>query len=242
MLIEIRPKDSQMQIDGAESLLSSATTPQARAEAERTLALARSVDNVARVAAPIGGVVSARTVNAGEIVAEGADMLSIVDLSSIVFTADMPLSVMTDVRVGIRCRVRLQAMPDTLLDAILSAVSPQAESQSQSVPVRFEFRGLSPSVRAALKSDMNGTAIVVVGTDRHALVVPSAAVLRDDRDDSFTVVVVGSDSTARIVPVQVIARRDSVVEVRGDGLSEGSDVVVEGNYALPDSTRIRVVR
>lgn len=241
-LIVIRPKESQMQIDGAEALLATATTPEAKAEAERMLKLATAADNVAHIVAPVGGIVATRAVNAGEIVAEGAEMLSIVDPSSIVFTADVPLSAVMKIRAGTRCRVQLQAMPDTLLDAAISTVSPQSSAGSQSVPVRLEFRGVPSSTLAALKSDMNGTATIIIGMDRNALVVPSVALLRDDHENSYTVVTIDKDSLAKIIHVQVGPRQDSTAEVMGDELREGMDVIVEGNYALPDSTRVTATR
>ena len=87
-------------------------------------------------------------------------------------------------------------------------------------------------------SDMGGVASIVTGRHPGVLIVPKSALLRNDETDTYTVVVATADSLARILPVEVGARTDSTAEVAGKGLLPGMRVVVEGNYALADSTRI----
>ena len=85
---------------------------------------------------------------------------------------------------------------------------------------------------------MNGVARIVTGRHAGVLIVPKPALLRNDETDAYTVVVATADSLARIVQVGVGSRTDSTAEVSARGLLPGMRVVVEGNYALADSTRI----
>ncbi|MEO5929553.1 MAG: efflux RND transporter periplasmic adaptor subunit [Candidatus Kapaibacterium sp.] len=238
----IRTKESQAQINGANALLAIARTPEEKAEAQRTLQLATSADNSAVVRAPIGGIVATRSANQGEIIAEGGEMLSIVDISTLVFVADLPLSAVTTVRGGSACRIKLQALPDEELDAVVVAISPQSDAQSQTVRARMRFNHLPSSIFNLLKTDMAGTVSIITGHHPGAMLVPKTAVLRNDEDNTNSVVTIGADSVAHIVPVELGAARDSTVEIRSDQLHAGMHVIIEGHYSLADSTNVTVAR
>jgi multidrug efflux pump subunit AcrA (membrane-fusion protein) len=75
---------------------------------------------------------------------------------------------------------------------------------------------------------------------RSVLLVPPTAVLRDDETNTASVVVISPGSVARTIEVTVGAADKGLVEVAGRGLSEGQLVITEGNYGLPDSTRVRL--
>ena len=87
---------------------------------------------------------------------------------------------------------------------------------------------------------MGGTAGIITGIHKNALLVPRSAVLRDDEKKSTSVVIVTPDSLALSVPVDAGAATDSIVEVRSDVLKKGMMVITEGNYAIADSTRVIV--
>jgi multidrug efflux pump subunit AcrA (membrane-fusion protein) len=87
ILATILPKESQAAIIGAEALLYSATTEAGRREAERAIALARETQNAVSVRAAFDGVIATRGVTEGELVTDGVELMTIVDLSTIIFVA-----------------------------------------------------------------------------------------------------------------------------------------------------------
>ena len=89
VLAIIQTKESEATILGAESMLKSAVTAEQKSEAEHTLELARSTQSSVNVCAKFDGVVSTRSVSEGELVAENAELFTIVDLSTIDFLADV---------------------------------------------------------------------------------------------------------------------------------------------------------
>lgn len=238
----IQPRETRSAIIGAEALLRSARTDAERSEAQRSLELARSTQNNIDVYAAVDGIVATRTVTERELVAENAELLTIVDQSTIAFVADVPLQEVTMVRKGERAIVQIQSLPQLHFDAMVDAIHPQSDLQSQTVKVRLRFQGLSNESRRTLKTEMSGVARIQIGFHENALLVPKAALLRDDETGAMSIVVVTPDSLARTYPVTVGARTDSTAEVSGSGLASGMPVIVEGNYSLADSTRITVVR
>jgi membrane fusion protein (multidrug efflux system) len=242
VLAIIQTKESEATILGAESMLRSAVTAEQKSEAEHILELARSTQNSINVSAKFDGVVSTRSVSEGELVAENAELFTIVDLSTIDFLADVPLRDVSSVQRGERASVSFQSIPAKLFPAIVEAMNPQTDIQSQTVKVRLKFSMLNNSILSLLRTEMIGTAQITTGVRRHALFIPKAALLRNDEDNSYSVVTVTADSLAKIIPVVVDTNDDSSAEIRSDQLRAGMMIVTEGNYALTDSTRLSVAR
>jgi RND family efflux transporter MFP subunit len=239
-LAVIRSRESQAAIDGANFMLRAAKTEAQRAEARRSYELAVSSQNAAAVRSTRSGIIASRGVNEGELVAQDAELFTIIDLSSIYFAASVPLRDLAKVHPGQTCRIRFASMRGTEIPATVSAIEPAADEQSQSVRARLSFEQVPPPERALLKTDMFGTARIVVGMHRGVLLVPRSAVLRNDETNETSLVLVSPDSLAVTLPVTVGIATDSLVEVSGSGLAEGQLVIVEGNYGLPDSTKVRV--
>jgi membrane fusion protein, multidrug efflux system len=242
LLAIIQTKESEATILGAESMLKSAVSAEQRAEAERTLALARSTQSSMNVYAKFDGVVSTRSVSEGELVAENAELFTIIDLSTIDFIADVPLRDVPSVRRGEHAWIDFQSEPGKRFTALVDAVNPQTDIQSQTVKVRLTFSAGTSSPSALLRTEMIGTAHITTGVHQRALFVPNSALLRNDENDSYSVVIMTPDSLAKIIPVLVGTSGDTSVEVHSEQLRAGMAVVTEGNYALNDSTRLSVTR
>ena len=87
-----------------------------------------------------------------------------------------------------------------------------------------------------------GAAQVTVSTNAKtdALVVPASAVTLDASNaNEGTVLVVDDKAIAHETKVTVGIHQGDKMEVTS-GLQEGATVVVEGNYALPDGTKVEV--
>lgn len=238
VLATIRPKETQAAIAGAEALLRGATNETERREGERALQLARSTQNMVTIRAAFGGVVATRSVTEGDLVNEGAEIVTLVDLSTMIFVAAVPLRDARAVRPGQRALVRFQSVSDTEHGAVVEAAYPESELQSQTQRVRLKMIDAG-GLRSVRRTDMTGVCRIFTGVHHNVLIVPKTALLRNDETETYSVVVVQPDSVARIIPVTLGVLADSLAEVAGTGLVPGMPVVVEGNYALPDSTRVR---
>ncbi|HEY3296682.1 MAG TPA: efflux RND transporter periplasmic adaptor subunit [bacterium] len=231
----IEPRESRAAVEGARALLSRARTEAERAEAERMVALAESTQTRVAVKAPFSGAVAARTATEGQTLSEGNALLTLVDLSTLVFVADIPARELARVRIGQKARVHIEALPEVGYDATVDAINPQSDSASQSIRVRLH---LTSQGSPLLKAGMAGTADIVIGMHPDALLVPKSAVLRNDETNQHSIVIVGPDSLSHTLPIDLGATSDSLDEVMSDRLKPGMPVVVEGQYALADSTKV----
>ena len=86
----------------------------------------------------------------------------------------------------------------------------------------------------------NGAAQVTVAANAKddAILVPTSAVTLETSDaDEGTVMVVDAQNVAHETKVKIGIRTPDKIEIV-EGLKGGETVVVEGNYALPDGTKV----
>jgi RND family efflux transporter MFP subunit len=240
VIATIRTKESQAAIDGAEVLIRSASTDQRKSAAERALLLADSTQTVITVRARADGIVSARSVSEGELVSEGAELVSVVDLSTLEFVAETPVHELAKLHTGQVATVMLTALPNAELRSTVYAINSQTDPESQTATVHLRFVDLPQQTSSLLRTGMVGSAQITIATRRNALLVPRTALLRNDETDSYSLVTVSADSLAKTVAVTVGIMTDSLAEVSAGGLAAGMSVIVEGHYALEDSTRVTV--
>ncbi len=242
ILAIIQTKESQAAIVGSESLVRSAKTDEQKAEAQRALEIAKSSENSVAIRASVSGIVSTRSISEGELVAENAELFTVIDLSTLVFIADVPARDLPSLALGQRCSIILQALGRKSLLAEVEAINPQSDVMSQTVKVRLKLLQGDPVKRKFLKTDMIGDVTITTGVLKGAFIVPKSALLRNDESNSYTIVTFTPDSLSVSVPVEVRGMTDSTVAIGNHNLKEGMNVITEGHYALADSTRITVAQ
>jgi multidrug efflux pump subunit AcrA (membrane-fusion protein) len=240
VLLTLRTKEAQATIDGAQALLRSATTDRQKEEARRAEKLADSLQPEILIKASFDGIVASRNITQGEFVADQAELLTLIDVTTIAFMADVPISAVSSIHSGLPARVRFPQLSSHPVSAVVDAISPEADLQSQSIKVRLRFQSLTEVQQLFLKANVPGTAEIITGAHRNVLLTDRSTLLHDDETDEYSIVTMTVDSVARVVPVTVGLQTDSLVEVHSDLLHPGESVIVRGQYALTDSTRVKV--
>jgi HlyD family secretion protein len=190
----------------------------------------------ASVRAPISGVVTDQFQFQGEFAAAGAKLVTIADLSQVIVKAQIADNVVAQVRVGDSVTIRLPDQPDLRLVGRISLISRASDPVNRTVEVWVDLDNAAGRLRAG------GSADVVVATKQtaDAVVVPPSAVTLDAPDkNTGTVMVVDAGNVAHETRVTVGIRTPDAVQIT-TGLKGGETVVIEGNYALPDGTRVEI--
>jgi len=117
---------------------------------------------------------------------------------------------------------------------VFSLVSKSSDPQNRTVEVWVNIKNRGSRLRA------HSAAKVVVSTQSatDVIVVPAAAVTLDAANASEgKVMVVDEKSIANETKVTVGIRTKDKMEITS-GLQGGETIVIEGNYALPDGTKV----
>lgn len=208
----------------------------ARTQAEARVGTARAARDAAQLRrdfatlrAPADGVISARLVQPGQVVAAGSELLRLIKNGELEWRAELPAADLGLVDPG--DRVELRERDGDVVVGTVRAVSPGVDAASRTGTV---FADLPEPAELQPGTYLEGRINTGLAT---VPVVPAAAVVL--RDGFPTVFVVEGDS-ARMARIEPGARDNGFVEVR-EGLDDGAQVVVRGAGFLADGDTVRVV-
>jgi len=138
-----RVKEARAAVETARAQIQSA-------EAGRMLARANLADTL--VAAPFAGTVLKKLVEAGEVVAAGTPLVTLVDLSNLYAKVYVAEAVLGRIKIGDPARVYTDAFPRRYFDATVSEVAEQAEFTPRDVHMKDERVKLVFAVKLAIRN------------------------------------------------------------------------------------------
>src|SRR2546421_7762592 len=190
----------------------------------------------ATVRAPITGIVTDQPLYEGSFVASGTTLVTIADVSQVIVKAPVADTVAAQLKMGDSATVLPTDMPGEQMTGQVSLISRAVDPTNRTVEIWVTLANGSGHLRA------NGAAQVTVSANSKAdaIVVPASAVtLEATNADEGTVMVVDAESVAHGTKVKVGIRTSDKMEIT-EGLQGGETVVIEGNYSLPDGTKVEV--
>ena len=190
----------------------------------------------ATIRAPITGVVTDQFQYEGEFAAAGGRLVNIADISEVIVKAPFADTVAAQLKIGDVAQVIPTDTTAEEMTGKVTLISRSSDPLNRSVEVWVTLGNGAGRLRA------NGAAQVTAATltKNDAIVVPAAAVTLDaSNGNEGTVMVVDTANVAHETKVTIGIRTADKIEI-ATGLLGGETVVIEGNYALPDGTKVEV--
>jgi len=189
----------------------------------------------ATIRAPFDGVIGDQFLYQGDFATAGTKMLTIADTSSVIVKAPLSVDAAMRVHAGDSASIQPDSMPGVTLQGTVSLVGNAADPQSRAVELWITL----PNPDGRLRPNSTARVIVQSANVSNAVVVPTAAVTLDATNaNSGTVMVVDDKSVAHEVKVTTGAHSRERTQITS-GLHGGETVVIEGNYGLPDGTKVQ---
>jgi RND family efflux transporter MFP subunit len=215
-----------------------AATAEARsrlARAERTLALASNTLAYTTLYADGEGVVTATTIEPGQVVAAGQIAVRVARLDAREAVVSIPEALIERARSG-KASVSLWSEPGVTYQAKLREFSPAADPATRTYQARFTILDAPHSMELGLSA----TVTVTARDGEKVARLPLSALFNQGSGPSVFVVNADSgDLTLRPVTVLAYESRDVLITA---GLNEGEAVVTLGVQKLDVTQRVRVVR
>ena len=146
----------------------------------------------------------------------------IVDADNLRVSANVREHSLHEVRIGQAGQVSTVATGERVFEAEVDFISPRAVSPPGSTSVEFEVRARLFAPDEDVRIGMNAFLNIVIETSENALVVPLTAVVPDG-DGQFVHALVGGERVP--LPVRTGLRTSTHVEIFGDGIAEGLEVL-----------------
>lgn len=210
---------SQNAVDQAAAALQVAQAQVALAEAQ----LARMA-----IVAPFDAMTGVRRVSLGDYVKDGAELVSLQDLSQVWVDFRLPERYLARLRVGQEVGVSLDAFGERSFKARIETLDAQVDTEGRSLLVRARL--LERDER--LKPGMFARATIVLSTREQALVVPEEALVPQGGKQYLILVVDGPKGpSASRIEARLGSRLHGKVEIV-EGVNEGDLVVTAGQERL----------
>lgn len=211
-------------------------------DAKARLAQAQKLRDATVVKAPYAGIVAERTVNAGDIVAPGAPLFTVVDPATMRLEANIPASQLGSVRRGAPVTFSVTGYPDRRFTGTISHIAPSADATTRQVRVIARIPNAGSGLVAGLFAEGR-----VSSTVREALTAPQAAVdlrgirpvvarLKGGKVERVEVTLgVRDDATERVEITAGVARGDTLLVGAALGITPGTPLKV----SVPSDTAKR---
>lgn len=218
-------------LQDAEQAAAEATSAQAQLNtAQASLEAARVQLGFTAVRAPVDGVVSAREVQPGQVVAAGGELLRLIREGRLEWRAELAENDLVRVMPG--AVVRVEDPAGGFVEGRVRQVSPALDPQRRTGTVYVDL-----AEQTNLRAGMFAAGRIVVGRGAATVIPLEAVVRRDGREYAF---VVDGESRARERRIETGATEGADIEVRS-GLREDDRVVARGGGFLGDGDLVRVL-
>ena len=207
-------------------------------QARERLANLNAQMSYAVVRAPFSGIVTAQFQYQGDLANPSAKMVTIADTSRLIAKMQLAEPIASMLRIGDSVKVLADDLSGQAFAGTISLVGRAVDPVSRSVEVWVEVANPTGRLRP------NGVARVVIAAQpvRNAVIVPSSAITLDATNgNSGTVMIVDGQSVAHEVHVTVGIKGSAETQITS-GLHGGETVVTEGNYGLPDGTKVSIAK
>lgn len=204
------------------------------AQAQQHLATLDAQLSYATIRSPITGVVTDQFQYEGEFASAGGKLVTIADTSTVIVKAPFSDTAVAEVKTGDTVTVMPTDTSAEERHGQVTLLSRSSDPTSRTVEVWVTLGNGDGKLRA------NGAAQVTIAANskNDAIVVPASAItLETSNANEGTVMVVDDQNVAHETKVTIGIRTQDKVEIV-EGLKGGETVVIEGNYALPDKTKV----
>jgi Cu(I)/Ag(I) efflux system membrane fusion protein len=182
--------------------------------------------------APVSGVVTELGVEEGSMVTPEMVVMTITELDSLWVIAEIPEAQSGWVRQGTEAELSFAAMPGHTLNGRVEYVYPELDPQTRSLQARITLR--TPPV--ALRPNMLASISLLGDPGEPVVHIPRSALIRSGTDNRVVVALgEGRFQPRRVVPGLESGERIAILE----GLAEGEEVVVSGQFLLDSEANLR---
>jgi len=224
----------------ASKFASDAELQDAQAQAKSTRATAQAAHSdrsYASIVAPSDGVVLRRSVEANSVVAAGAPVMTLSDMSeSFVLAVGLADRDALRVAQGDTAEVYFDAFPDQIFTAVVSEIGADADERTGTFQVKLK---LDETVQP-LKSGLVGRAAITPSVSSGvAVAIPVDAILEGHGDQAIVFVVDPATGAAQRTRISTGRLSGELVAVTA-GVSAGDQIVVDGAGFLSDGEKVLI--
>lgn len=190
------------------------------------VAAGRRASTSVAIPSPLNGIVTARSVNLGQVVSASQDLLTVTDLSSVWIEANLLEDNFAAVRIGSPATITTPAYPGRTFRGAVSYIDPQVDPQTRTAKVRIALENPGLTLRFGMYMD-----VMFTNSVRRAVVAPKQALQSIGASSVVFIPIEGR--AGKFSQRTVKTGEDTPAGLRVlEGLKAGEIVVTEGSFLL----------
>lgn len=233
---EVAVEFAQKNFERQKTLLASGGASQKTLlESEQQLRAAQAQLALTVIRAPVAGTVTRLNAKPGDAADLTTVLAEIVDLDRLVISASVPEAELAALKAGQATEICVDADGKPLA-GVVNFISPLLDPKTGTAEVRV-------ALPAGCDLRLGQQVMLRIASTEHrdCLAVPAAAVVKDaESGETVIALVQGELATQQVVKPGL--RDGGLVEISGDGLQAGRQVVTQGAYGLPKKTKVRITK
>jgi hypothetical protein len=181
------------------------------------------------------GIISSISHQNGDFVQEGDELAVIAEQNSLVFILEVPFEFKNLIEKRNTCSLKL---PDnSVITGVINGKLPEMNVQAQTISYLVK-----PVTNSRLPQNLIAVASIVKNSKESTAVLPKPAVLGNEALTEFWVMELLNDSIAVKVPVKKGMETNTEVEITDPVFGPSDRVILTGNYGLPDTASIIIMK
>jgi cobalt-zinc-cadmium efflux system membrane fusion protein len=182
-----------------------------------------ALDGLARLVAPVDGVVNHYEFATGEMVHPDNSIFKLTDLRNVQVSADLPEADLQRVKIGDHVKIKVSSYPHATFEGTINLISQHVHLQTLSIPIRARLANPGGKLKPNMYAEID-----VANTSVRGLACPKAAV-HDRGRHKIVFVKKPGGFEERIVKLE--PSKSQFAEVL-EGLKAGEEVATEGSQSL----------
>ena len=203
-------------------------------EARAAVDVAQKRVRDAVIQSPIAGVIQKKFINKGAYVEAPTALFTVVDNSRLELESPVASAGLGPIRTGQRVTFSVNSYPGETFEGQVVEMAPAVDAETRSAKVRIQV----PNPGSKLKAGMFAEGEILTGSTARAIVIPSAAVYRDDRSAKSSYVFVLVDGKAVRRAVRIGREREGKLEIV-EGLKAGDALISEQSIEIAEGVRVK---
>ena len=185
---------------------------------------------------PVSGVITARNYDVGDMYSMSSPVYTVQQITPVKLLVAVSETDYTRISKGDKCVITADALPGESFKGSVVSIYPVMDPSSHTFNVEVQV----PNANARLRPGMYARVSLNMG-DTESIVIPDAAIVKQQGSGQRTVFVLKDDDTAEVRLVTLGKFFDGQYEVL-EGLSEGDRVVSKGQASLRAGVKVEVVK
>jgi multidrug efflux pump subunit AcrA (membrane-fusion protein) len=185
------------------------------------------------IIAPCAGYIAELNFRTGDYVQDGETLASVSDLSSLEFILDLPYSLKSSLSLN---KTLTMVLPgEQKITGILIAGLPTVDMVSQTQRYRIRVNG-----NKSIPENLIARVFYVRKSVRNAVSLPKEAILTNEIQSEFWIMKMISKNKAVKVLIEKGLESNDLVEIRSPKLVPSDQILLTGNYGLPDTANVTI--